>query len=71
MQKTLYGCISDNCCAYCRLHHCAITVKQMKKKECLKKQCFHLRKNLDHPIWEQRERIKEKKREKKRAMALA
>lgn len=31
MQLTLFGCYSDNICAYCKLHNCGVTVKQMKK----------------------------------------
>lgn len=71
MQKTLYNNYSDNCCAYCKLHNCAMTAKQMKKKECLKKQCWHLEKNEDHPVWRQRERIKELRKERKLAMTVA
>lgn len=67
MKQTLYGCYSDNCCGYCKLHGCSMTVKQMKKKECLKKQCYHLKKNEDHPIWKQRERMKEIRKERKLA----
>ena len=69
MKKTLYNCYSDNCCAYCKLHGCSMTVKQMKKKECLKKQCFHLQKNENHDIWRQRERMKEIRKERKLALA--
>lgn len=65
MQKTLYNGHSDNCCAYCRLHNCAMTVKQMKKKECLKKQCRHLEKNEEHQIWQQRDRMKRIRKERK------
>lgn len=67
MEKTLYNGWSDNCCAYCKLHGCSMTAKQMRKKECLKKQCFHLVKNEEHQIWRQRARIKELRRERKAA----
>ena len=69
MQKTLYNCYSDNCCGYCKLHQCSITVKQLKKKECLKKQCWYLEKNEEHDYWRQRERTKELRKESKLALA--
>ena len=62
---TLYGSSSPNCCAYCNHHKRAVTVRQMKKKECLKKECKHLIKNEYHEIWKQRERRKQKRKERK------
>lgn len=64
-KATLYGSSSPNCCAYCNHHKCAVTVRQMKKKECLKKACKHLIRNEYHEIWKQRERRKEKRRERR------
>jgi len=71
MQKTLYSGYSANCCAYCKLHRCGMTAKQMKKKDCLNKQCYHLEKYEDHPIWEQRRRKKEKRKAEKMAKNMA
>lgn len=71
MEKTLFNSCSDNCCAYCKLHDCSMTVKQMKKKECLKKQCWHLEKNESHDIWRQREQKKKKRTERKIALDAA
>lgn len=68
MQYTLYNGWSDNCCAYCELHRCFMTVKQMKCKNCLQKQCWHLVKNQQHPYWHQREVAKEKRRGRKQRM---
>ena len=65
MNQTLYCGKSNNCCAYCNLHKCHMTVKQMKKKECLKKQCWHLKKNPDHQFWHQRDTVKSKKKARK------
>lgn len=65
MQQTLYNGYSDNCCAYCELHQCSMTVKQMKMKECLQKQCRHLEKNETHQYWRQREAVKQKRKERK------
>lgn len=67
MQKTLFGTYSDNCCGYCELHQCALTVKQLRAKECLGKKCWHLKKNEEHMYWRQREAIKRKKKERKQA----
>ena len=71
MQETLFHCYSDNICAYCRLHDCGVTVKQMKKKQCLQKQCRHLLKNENHQIWRQRERTKALRKARKQAFAYA
>lgn len=69
MNKTLYHSYSDNCCAYCNLHGCFMTTKQMRKKECLKKQCRHLKKNEAHMIWTQRARMKEIRKQRNLAKA--
>lgn len=55
---TLYGTpLSQadrrNVVAYCRKHRGYITVNQMHRKECLKKQCWYLDK-VDNPYWEER-----------------
>ena len=68
MEKTLYNGYSDNCCAYCKLHNCGMTAKQMKQKECLRKQCWHLVKNKNHQYWRQREAIKQKRNNRKTAI---
>lgn len=67
-QKTLYGGFSDNCCGYCRLHKCAVTTTQMKKKECLKKGCYYFIKNDSHPLWIQRKKKKEQKKRKRKML---
>lgn len=40
---------------YCLLHHGALTVKQIRIKRCLDKECWHLERNEEHPWWKQRE----------------
>ena len=45
MEKTIYGGKPKNPVAYCALHNGSLTVKEMKKKGCLGKQCHHLQKN--------------------------
>jgi hypothetical protein len=42
-----------------------MTVKQIKCKECLKKQCWYLRKNESHEWWKQREIMKKKRKAKR------
>lgn len=64
LEKTIYGGRPKNPAAYCALHNGSLTVKEMKKKGCLGKQCRHLRKNEQHEYWHQRllmKAIKDKK----------
>lgn len=68
MKTTLYNCQSNNCCAYCRKHNCHLTVKQMRTRECLKKQCWYLVKNENHDYWRQREQIKQKRKTRKQTI---
>ena len=56
---TIYGGESENCCAICNLHHRGLTAKQMRQRECLNKQCWHLEKMETHQYWKQREVIKQ------------
>ena len=65
MEKCLFNTYSDNCCAFCHYHNCAITPHQMGAKKCLQKQCRDFEKNLKHPIWAHRDRMKQKKKQKK------
>ena len=65
MKECLFNTYSNNCCAYCKLHNCSMTVKQMKAKGCLQKQCWHLVKNEKHQYWRQRESVKQKRKERK------
>ena len=65
MKECLFNTHSNNCCAYCKLHRCSMTVKQMKAKNCLQKQCWHLVKNEGHQYWKQREAVKQKRKERK------
>ena len=68
MKECLFHTFSDNCCAYCKLHNCSITVKQMKAKGCLQKQCWHLLKNENHQYWRQREVAKQRRKNRKQAI---
>ena len=68
MKDCLFNTQSDNIAAYCKYHHCYMTVKQIKRKNCLRKQCGHLVKNEAHPWWNQREATKKKRKERKEAL---
>jgi hypothetical protein len=45
-----------------------MTVKQMKAKGCLQKQCWHLVKNEEHQYWRQRDAVKQKRKDRKQAI---
>lgn len=45
-----------------------MTVKQMRAKGCLQKECWHLDKNETHAYWRQRENMKQKRKERKQAI---
>lgn len=65
IKRTIFGGRSDNYCAYCQLHGASLTVKQVKAKGCLQKQCWHLAKEERHPYWMQRDIIKQKRKERR------
>ena len=52
--------------AYCALHKCVLSVKQIRMKECIPKKCWHMRR-LEHPYWKTRQdrrRIRNERRER-------
>lgn len=63
--ECLYNTNSDNVVAYCQHHRCAMTVKQMRCKNCLGKQCHYLQKNESHQYWHQRDLKKQKRKNRK------
>jgi hypothetical protein len=65
MKECLFNTCSNNVVGYCRYHHASMTVKQMKCKNCLQKECRHLVKNEEHPYWRQRELTKQKRKNRK------
>ena len=71
MKECLYHTYSNNTAAYCKLHNCNLTVKQIKGRECLKKQCWHLDRNENHAWWKQREATKQKRKQNKMAQLEA
>lgn len=65
MNECLYNCKSDKAVGYCKYHHCGVTAKQIKCKNCLKKECWHFVKYEDHPYWIQRKIQKQKRKNRK------
>ena len=65
MKECLFHSCSNNIAAYCRYHHASMTVKQMKCKNCLQKECRYLAKNYEHQYWRQRELVKQKRKARK------
>ena len=61
----IFGTESSNVAAYCKHYNKYMTVKQIKCKNCLQKQCWHFEKNYDHKWWAQREEMKAKRKERK------
>lgn len=55
---------------YCNRHHCYITSTQIKQKECLSKQCYHLEKQ-DHEFWRQRELTRQRRKTRKDRISYA
>ncbi len=66
MRRTIFHSYSSNLCAWCHYHNGGLTVRQMRLKQCLGRQCNALEK-YEHPIWKYRERIKQLKKERKAA----
>ena len=64
--RVLYGCEAayKNVIGYCKYHHRFLTVKQLKQKQCLGKQC-PLLKRIKHTYWEERKNRKLLKQSKK------
>lgn len=64
VRNTLYGGRSSNTCAFCALHGKALTPKQLKKHNCLGKECTALVRH-EHQFWVMREESKKKRQARK------
>lgn len=53
----------------CRYHNAALTVKTMKRHECMKKQCDAFQKCEEHDFWRQHEQKKELRKARKQVLA--
>lgn len=68
MQECLFNTCSNNVCGYCNYHRCHMTVKQLRCKNCLGKNCKHLVKNEAHTYWKQREVTKQRRKKRKQEL---
>ena len=68
--ECLFNTKSENIVAYCHnpKHPYGMTVKQMKCKNCLGKQCSHFVKNESHDYWRQRAQVKQYRKARKQAI---
>lgn len=57
-------CEFRKCLGFCKYHQAYVTVKQLKQKECLAKECPHLIKT-EHEFWIERDKKLKGKKEKK------
>ena len=69
----LYGSqiCKDRMVGYCRYHCAALTVKTMKRHECMKKQCDAFVRCEEHDFWRQHEQKKELRKARKQDVAIA
>ena len=70
MMNGLYGSVisKNRAVGYCPYHNVALTVKTMKRHQCLKKQCSALKKYEEHDFWRQHEQKKAMKKAKKQML---
>ena len=71
MLPGLYGSIiaKNRAVGYCHFHKAALTVKTMKCKECLKKQCDAIEKYDEHDFWRQHAQKKDLRKARKQVLA--
>ena len=53
---------------YCKYHNAALTVKTLKKHNCLGKQCDAFKKYEHHDYWRQHEQLKELRKARKQKL---
>lgn len=58
---TLNNTVAKSPCAYCRKKGVSLTYKQLKGKQCLKKNCHYLVK-YNHEVWRQRDLKRDRKK---------
>ncbi len=62
-RKTLFRGKSTNLCGWCYYHDKGLTVRQMRLKKCLSRQCNAFKKFPEHMYWQQREAAKKVKKQ--------
>jgi hypothetical protein len=70
MINGLYGSVisKSRAVGYCPYHKAALTVKTMKRHQCLKKQCSALERYEEHDFWRQHAQKKAIKKTKKHTL---
>ena len=68
MERCLFHTESNNVVGFCRHHNCAVTVKQMKNKNCLQKGCRYFVKNENHEYWRQKALAKKNRKNRKQML---
>ena len=73
MLPGLYGSTvaKNRAVGYCHFHKAALTVKTLKCKECLKKQCDAMERYGEHDFWRQHEQKKSLRKIRKQSIAIA
>lgn len=71
--QTLYGLYGSQisrtkAIGYCRKHGAHLTENTMKQHECLRKNCYHLKRHEENPYWAERARIKLEKKNKRKVI---
>lgn len=71
MLPGLYGSTiaKNRAVGYCHFHKAALTVKTMKCKECLKKQCGAMERYGEHDFWRQHAQKKNLRKARKQVLA--
>lgn len=62
--RTFYGSTSSNTLAFCHKHKLSLTPKQLKQKQCMRKQCNALQK-FEHAYWDKQDEKKQMRKERK------
>lgn len=64
MRRLIDGNESDKAVAYCKSKHGFLTARQVRLHKCLQIQCTGLAK-LDCQFWEDRQKLKERRKQRK------
>lgn len=64
----LYGSqiTRDKAVGFCKKHGAHLTAATLKRHECLRKNCNHLKKHEDNSYWAEREKMKLEKKNKRK-----
>ena len=70
-KRGLYGSYirKNRAVGYCHYHKATLSVRALRRHECLKKQCRKLERYEEHDFWRQQAQKRERRRAKKKAKA--